>query len=139
MCRLDEKKQAYDESVKHKEVSRGSAVLAQQITAYIDLHLLEGISLQSVSIQMRISDAHLIRVLKKETGYTYLQYVTKRKMEKAAEFLENENLKVYEVSERLGYNSTRYFSTLFFRQFGCYPSEYSERAGKAGKAEKLPE
>ena len=45
-------------------------------------------------------------------------------MEKAAEYFAKENLKVREVSERLGYHSTRHFSTLFYKQFGCYPSEY---------------
>lgn len=113
-----------------KQACGSSAALALQVTDYIDQHLLDGISLETVSKQMHISASHLIRILKKETGYTYLQYATKKKMEKAAEFLEKENLKVYEVSERLGYNSTRYFSTLFFRQFGCYPSEYFETLGK---------
>ena len=130
MYRLDGEKQALDKSGKQNEVRDSSGAPARQIIAYIDQHLLDGISLETVSKQMHISASHLIRILKKEAGYTYLQYATKKKMEKAAEFLEKENLKVYEVSERLGYNSTRYFSTLFFRQFGCYPSEYFGTLGK---------
>ena len=139
MYRSDRKMQDFDNAGKQEEACDGSAALVRQITAYIDLHLLDGISLETVSEQMHISASHLIRILKKETGYTYLQYATKKKMEKAAELLEKENLKVYEVSERLGYNSTRYFSTLFFRQFGCYPSEYFERTGKALKTGGQPE
>lgn len=103
---------------------RGSAELAQRVMAYVDEHILENVNLDDVSKHMHISSSHLIRVFKKETGYTFLKYVTKRKMEKAAEYFAKENLKVREVSERLGYHSTRHFSTLFFKQFGCYPSEY---------------
>ena len=103
---------------------RGSAELTQRVMAYVDRHILENVNLEDVSKHMHISSSHLIRVFKKETGYTFLKYVTKRKMEKAAEYFAKENLKVREVSERLGYHSTRHFSTLFYKQFGCYPSEY---------------
>ena len=103
---------------------RGTAELTQRVMAYVDRHILENVNLDDVSKHMHISSSHLIRVFKKETGYTFLKYVTKRKMEKAAEYLAKENLKVREVSERLGYHSTRHFSTLFYKQFGCYPSEY---------------
>ena len=103
---------------------RGSAELAQRVIAYVDKHILDDISLEEVSKHLHISTSHLIRVFKKETGYTFLKYVTKKRMEKAAEYFAKENLKVREVSERLGYHSTRHFSTLFYKQFGCYPSEY---------------
>lgn len=119
-------KQASDQSGKQYKEHHGSAALVRQATAYIDQHILEGVSLDKVSEYVHISSSHLIRVFKKETGYTYLEYVTRKKMELAADFLAKGDLKVYEVSERLGYRSTRHFSALFLRQFGYYPSEYAE-------------
>ena len=111
-------------SDKTGQKDNNSAVLAQRVMSYVDKHIWERISLEDVSNQLHISNSQLIREFKKETGYTFLKYVTKKKMDKAAECLEKENLKVREVSERLGYCSTRHFSALFFKQFGCHPSEY---------------
>ena len=113
-------------SEKQQTEQASAAEMVRQASSYIDRNLLEGISLAAVSEHLHISTSHLIRIFKKETGHTYLEYVTKKKMEKAAAFLTKENLKVYEVSEKLGYRSTRYFSTLFSKQFGCYPSEYAK-------------
>lgn len=125
-----DQEQALDKAKGQKKEFNSASVLVQQMKDYIERHILESISLESVSKQMHISTSHLIRIFKRETGHTYLEYVTKKKMEKAAEYFEKENLKVYEVSELLGYRSKRHFSTLFFKQFGCYPSEYFDSLGK---------
>ena len=41
-----------------------------------------------------------------------------------------DNMKVYEVSERLGYNDTTYFSKMFKRNVGVTPLDY--KRGESG-------
>ena len=48
-------------------------------------------------------------------------------MDKAKELLINENLKVYEVCERLGYLDKAYFSKLFKKHVGVTPLEYKRK------------
>lgn len=117
---------ASNKSGKGNGKNRNSAEHVRQAMAYIDDHILGGVSLDEVADYIHISPSHLIRIFKKETGYTYLKYVTKKKMEIAAELLKKENMKIYELSEQMGYRSVRYFSILFYNEYGCYPSEYRE-------------
>lgn len=42
----------------------------------------------------------------------------------AAKLLADEEYKVYEVSESVGFHSYRQFGRNFFKQFGLSPSEY---------------
>lgn len=129
---LTKSSKKYSQSMLHSQ----SMLLAQHVMSYVDQHILEDVGLEMVSKQLHVSTSHLIRTFKKETGHTYLEYVTKKKMDKAAEYLEKEHLKVYEVSEKLGYRSTRYFSALFFRRFGCYPSAYVDMLTNNGQQRK---
>ena len=48
-------------------------------------------------------------------------------MEKAKELLRNLDLRVYEISESVGYKKPRYFSELFKEVTGMTPLEYREK------------
>ncbi|MCA5578616.1 MAG: helix-turn-helix domain-containing protein [Enterocloster clostridioformis] len=48
-------------------------------------------------------------------------------MEKARGLLENTNMKMYEISSRVGYENAAYFSAAFKRYYGKSPSEYQSR------------
>jgi YesN/AraC family two-component response regulator len=63
-------------------------------------------------------------MFKKQTGESFIQYVTRVKMEKAIELLRDPQYKTYQVSEILGYKTPRYFSRLFRTHTGMNPSEY---------------
>ncbi len=49
--------------------------------------------------------------------------INNKKIEKAKELLK-QNFKVYEVAERLGFDDTTYFSTLFKKLVGINPKDY---------------
>ena len=88
------------------------------------MHILEDIRLEDAANEIFISTTHLSRIFKQQTGETFLQYVTKKKMEKAAELLSDPHYKIYQVGECLGYKTPRYFSKLFYNVLGYYPSQY---------------
>ena len=98
--------------------------LIGKIKDYVQNHITEDLSLERVAGEMFISTIHLNRIFKKQTGETFLQYVTKKKMEKAVELLHDPHYKVYQIGECLGYKTTRYFSKLFYNFMGYYPAEY---------------
>lgn len=99
----------------------------QKAINYIREHCQEDISLTSVAEYVRLNPTYFSRFFKEETGYSFVEYLKKLRIEKAKELLKNSNLKIYEICEALGYQSVQYFSTLFKNMVGVTPQEYREK------------
>ncbi|MDD5953778.1 MAG: helix-turn-helix transcriptional regulator, partial [Firmicutes bacterium] len=63
---------------------------------------------------------------KKETGTTLLGYVTRYRIHRAMELLQDCRVKVYEVAQLVGYRDIAYFSATFKKVVGISPSEYQD-------------
>lgn len=98
--------------------------LIKRFKAYVQEHIYEDNTLDDAANELFISTTHLSRIIKKQMGETYLQYVTRKKMEKAVELLHDPTYRVYQISEKLGYKTTRYFSKLFYNFSGYNPTQY---------------
>ncbi len=77
-----------------------------------------------------MSAAYFSTVFKKETGQTFINYLTDYRMEEALELLLNQDEKTYIIAEKVGYADPNYFSYVFKKKFGVSPSKY-----KSGKME----
>ncbi len=73
------------------------------------------------------SEAHFIRSFKRAFGETPGQYLTRRRMERAADLLRETQLTVTEVCLSVGLASLGSFSTAFREHFGLPPSEYRDK------------
>ena len=51
------------------------------------------------------------------------------RMQNAKRLLTEEPCRIYEVAEKTGYNSSRYFTLTFRKYFGMTPSEYTKKIG----------
>ncbi|MEE1315139.1 MAG: AraC family transcriptional regulator [Faecalimonas sp.] len=71
-----------------------------------------------------ISIPALIKNFKEQTGYTIVEYKTKKKMEFAADMLQNTDKKVIDIAYELHYESLSYFLRCFKKEFGMTPTEY---------------
>ena len=101
---------------------RALVVLAQH---YIDGHYDEPtLSLEGVAASANISPGYLSRLLKLETGFSFVEYLTRVRINKALQMMNDPAVKVYEVAEAVGYQSQHYFSRAFKRVFGRPPVEY---------------
>ena len=98
--------------------------LVDQIKQYVKEHIEQDILLEDVAGEVFVTTRHLSRVFKKQTGETFLQYMTRKKMEKAVELLNDPTYRVYHIAQKLGYKTPRYFSKLFFNYSGYYPNQY---------------
>lgn len=86
-----------------------------------------GLTVTTVAEQLGISAGHLSRLFKKETDYTFGNYLTQYRIHTAMHMLKDITMKVYHVAEAVGYQDTTYFSTLFKRICGISPSDYQDR------------
>jgi two-component system response regulator YesN len=93
---------------------------------YVLEHIMENITLSSISDFLSISKNYFCALFKQETGQNFLDYLTKAKMDKAKILLKSTNMKIYEISSMLGYGDTAYFTKLFKKYVGYTPAEYKK-------------
>ncbi|MNI98821.1 HTH-type transcriptional regulator YesS [compost metagenome] len=55
---------------------------------------------------------------------TIHDYLTRIRLEKAKEMLADPSLKVQDIAQKIGYESTSYFISLFLKNQGVTPNEY---------------
>lgn len=85
------------------------------------------ISLEKIALQLFLNPSYLSRLFKENVGKPYTKYVMEKRIEKAKELLREENYKVYEVGELVGYENTKYFNKIFKEMVGITPKEYREK------------
>ena len=99
-------------------------------TGYINAHYGDSdISVGSIAAYLNISEGHLSRIFKKETGQTVLEYLTGRRIEAAKALLADCRVRVNETAYRVGYKDVTYFSAVFKKIVGVSPSEYHMTGG----------
>jgi two-component system response regulator YesN len=111
--------------IKEYNLNQGDNIVPRACE-YVLNNIEEDITLTSISNNLHISKNYLCSIFKQQTGENFLEYVTKAKMERAKVLLKKYDLKVYEVSDTLGYKETKYFSSLFKKHTGCTPAEYKK-------------
>lgn len=99
----------------------------QQVLRHIRRHIYEPLSVPALADVACLSSSHLIRLFRKETGLTPLQYVNLKKMEKAQLMLLTSDTPVKNIILQLGFSDPSYFDRLFRRQLGMTPLQYRER------------
>ncbi|XEC94358.1 response regulator [Paenibacillus tarimensis] len=87
-------------------------------------NLKQAVSLPILAEQVGLSPHYISRLFREETGESVNQYITRLRMEKAAELLKHTNMKVYEVAEEVGIPSYRYFTVTFRNWSGVAPTDY---------------
>ena len=84
------------------------------------------VTLNSVCSALAMSTSYFSSIFKNHTGETFIEALTKKRMEKAKLLLERGNLKTYEIAEAVGYSDAHYFSIAFKKIVGKSPTEYAK-------------
>lgn len=88
--------------------------LIDQVKAYLEEQMSNAeVGLSSTAAAFYVSPGHLGRLMKKETGQTFVEYLTQLRMKKAESLLKQTDLKGYEIGEQVGIPDPHYFSVLF--------------------------
>jgi len=99
-------------------------------TGYIQDHYNQSdLSIVDISRFLEMSPSYLSKTFKSEIGETFTEYLTKLRMNKALQLLDDTNLKVYEIAQEVGYNDQTHFSKAFKKQYGVSPSDFRNQHG----------
>ncbi len=80
------------------------------------------ISLVSISSEIAISPNYLSAIIKKFTGCTFIDLLTKKRIEVATDLLLHTNYKIREIADQCGYSDQHYFSYCFKKTTGVSPN-----------------
>lgn len=99
-----------------------------KVMTYVDKHFAEeSLSIHEIAEHVHLSVGHLCSLFKKETNTTIKSYITHIRIEHAKQLLEASDRKIYDIAEAVGYHSSQYFSQVYYRMTGRYPSDYQKR------------
>lgn len=112
-----------------KDLDEMSDSLVQRVLEYIDTHYQDAsLSLQFAAEMYHVSDGHLSRLFKKETGSNFSEYLIRKRVDKAKGLLDTERrMPVAGVAARVGFTDAKYFGQVFKKYYGMTPSEYKDR------------
>ena len=119
-------------TLRDAEAIKRSSDIIDSALRYIDSHYTdEEISLDSVAIASNISANYLSALFSQKVGLSFVEYVTKKRMDRAKQLLKKTDKRSGEIAVEVGYKDPRYFSFVFKKKTGCTPSQY--RNGESGE------
>ena len=102
---------------------------AMKALEYIDQNYMNSdVTLNSVCSYLAMSTSYFSTLFKTHTGETFIEALTKKRMEKAKSLLENTSKRAYEVAEEVGFSDPHYFSVSFKKATGKTPTEYAKES-----------
>ena len=115
--------------LREKAQPRKYDTLLKQAQDYIEAHYHEyDISLNSVAASVNLSPNHFSAIFSQELGETFIEYLTKIRMEKAKELLSTTDGPVADLAYQLGWASSNYFCTVFKKYTGVTPLQYRKQS-----------
>lgn len=113
-------------TVAHTGHDEQNSDLVRRIRNFIQKEYKGELSLFDVASKLNLNPSYVSHIFKKETGQGIVEYITELKMEKARLLLQDKNLKIVQIAEKLGYNSQSYFNKCFKSHFGITPKQFRE-------------
>lgn len=120
---------AYDEL--RSELADGDGTEAFVVLArnYVDkAYRNPDLCLEEVAGEIQISPSYLSRLMKRETGFSFVEYVNRVRIRKATLLMSDPSAKAFEVAERVGYRSQHYFCRAFKKVTGTSPTDHRKVA-----------
>lgn len=114
-----------DKSLNANEKS--SKYLVVKALSFMKANVSMNLTLKDVSNYLYISTWYLSKLIKKETGNTFIYTLSEMRIDEAKKLLLQPQYKIYEVSTMIGLTDVTYFNKLFKSITGLRPMEYRNK------------
>lgn len=102
----------------------------QELSEYIDSNLEGELTLETLAKKCFYNPSYFSRVFKEKFGMSFVEYVNRKRLERAVELLTQTTLPVDEISTRVGYTNRGHFYRVFSKYIGGQPSDYRNEIKK---------
>lgn len=100
----------------------------QEVVDYIDNHLEEKLSLDSISSDINYSKYHLSRMFVSVVGFSVHNYIQRRRLTEAARLLTFTDKPIMEIALFAGYETQQSFTIGFKALFKCTPQAFRKKS-----------
>lgn len=109
----------------HKKTKSNSPSITRAIK-YIEENYTNEISIDELCNELNINKCYFCSIFKKETGFTFINYLNSYKVEKSKELLKDPNLSLLDIALAVGFNNQSYYSTVFKKLTSQTPLEFRD-------------
>ena len=99
----------------------------KRVLEYVHSHISDSINIEQLADVACITKPYFIRLFKHEFGFPPVQYINRKKVERAQLLLFTTDKTVKEVAFILGFSDQNYFIRLFRKLTGITPQEYRRK------------
>ena len=106
---------------------RREDILSEKVFPFIEKNLDTQFSVSDIAEAAALNPQYLMRIFKKATGLSILEYVTRKRIGRAKELLLKTDWSLPVISDKVGYLNYTYFMKVFKVQESITPGEYRKR------------
>lgn len=108
-------------------------VILENVKELIENNLdFEELTLEWIAEKMHFSSTYIRQIFKQKTGERIMEYVIRKRMEKAGRLLLKTDMKIQEVAAACGYGNQRYFASSFKKYYDCTPTNFKSMMKEQG-------
>ena len=96
------------------------------VIAFIAANYSRPVGLQEAAQYLELSESHLSRLFKEETGLNFLQYLNAFRVNKAAQLMKDPRKNISQIAAECGFPSPGYFAKIFRRFSGQTPTSFRD-------------
>lgn len=109
----------------------GKYDLIQKVNLYIENNYNQEINLGFLAGLFYISPNYLSTIFNDKNGMSLKDFINKLRIERSKKYLKETDMKISEISRKVGYAQLSYYGSIFRKLENCTPNEY--RNGKCGQ------
>jgi len=100
--------------------------VAKRMVAYMEKNYAQDLKLEGMAKLFNYNSAYLGKIFKKEIGENFNNILDSIRIKNAKRLLQETDLKVYQISEQVGYGNIDYFYSKFKKYVGISPKEFKQ-------------
>ncbi|MGN0574521.1 MAG: AraC family transcriptional regulator [Ruminococcus sp.] len=121
------KVEAFPRNGRPADYSENELLRIHSMYIYMYEHLDERLTLDKMASDFAISTSYLSHYIKAVLGDNYQNALNIMRCERAETDILGSRLPIYEISDKYGFSSSRYFAAVFRKYFGYSPAEYRKK------------
>lgn len=107
--------------------------MVNQVRHLIELEYDAPLTIEYLAEKVYMSPNYLRTLFKDYTGETVLEYVTRTRINRSAELLRDTNMRVSDISRKVGYENPSHYCAVFRRQMGITPNQFRNKTAGSGR------